>query len=289
MKVIRRILGVLVMLAGLLGLVLSLAGLVGVWVVKPTVAVYAKTTIDTLNESVGTSQEVMEVTRQALGGTIDSVDALSEMLSTTAAAVQDTQPVVDEIDIMMAETLPSTLKATTDALYTAQDAARVLESTIQQLDAFRFLLSATPLVGDLVPPAGEAYNPEKPMADSLGELAANLEGLPDTFVGISDNLSTTDDKLAAVQGNLVTMSESVKVISSSLGEYEKMIVQSKSSMNNLTSILTSVQSNLPTILNASAIVLTLLFAWLLAAQVVILSQGWELFQGTAGHMEGKAE
>jgi uncharacterized coiled-coil protein SlyX len=285
MKVIRRTLGVLVMLAGLLGLVLSLAGLVTVWVAKPTVAFYARTTIDTLNDSVVTSQNVMEITRQALGGTIDSVDALSAMLSTTAAAVEDTQPVLDEFDIMMAKTLPSTLKATTDALYTAQEAARVLESTIQQLDAFRFLLSATPLVGDMVPPSGEAYNPEKPMADSLGELASSLEGLPDTFVEMSANLSTTDDKLVAVQENLVTMSESVGLISSSLSEYEKMITQSKSSMDNLMSILTSIQNNLPTILNAAAIVLTLLFSWLLAAQVVILSQGWELYQGTADRME----
>jgi hypothetical protein len=285
MNVVRRILGVLVMLAGLLGLVLSLAGLVTVWAAKPTVAVYANATIDTLSDSVVTSQNVMEVTRQALGATIDSVDALSAMLSTTAATVDDTKPVLDEVNILMSTKLPSTLKAATDSLYTAQEAARVLESTIQQLDAFRFLLSATPLVADMVPPPGEAYNPEKPMADSLGELASNLESLPDTFVGMSTNLSTTDDKLAAVQANLVTMSESVGLISSSLSEYEKMVVQSKSSMDNLKSILTNIQSNLPTILNAAAIVLTLLFSWLLAAQVVILSQGWELYQGTADRME----
>jgi hypothetical protein len=85
------------------------------------------------------------------------------------------------------------------------------------------------------------------------------------------------------------MSDSVGLISSSLSEYEKMIGQSKSSMDNLTSILTNVQNNLPTILNGVAIVLTLFFVWLLAAQVVILSQGWELYQGTAGRMESKAE
>jgi hypothetical protein len=168
MKVLRRILVVLVMLAGILGLVLSLAGLVMVWVAKPTVAVYAGTTIDTLNESVVTSQSVMEVTGQALEATIDSVDALSAMLSTTAATVEDTKPLLDKFDTIMSTTLPSTLEAATDSLYTAQEAARVLESTIQSLDAFRFLLSATPLVGDLLPQPGESYSPEKPMADSLG-------------------------------------------------------------------------------------------------------------------------
>lgn len=289
MNILRRILGLLVMLAGLLGLVLSLAGLVGVWVAKPTVAIYASTTIDTLNESVVTSQNVMEITGQALGATIDSVDALSAMLSTTAATVEDTQPILEEFDIIMATTLPSTLEATTDSLYTAQEAARVLESTIQSLDAFRFLLSGTPLLGDLVAQTGESYNPEKPLADSLGELASNLEGLPDTFVEMSANLSTTDDKLADVQENLVTMSDSVGVISSSLSEYEKMVAQPRSSMDDLTSILTNIQTNLATILNGAAIVLSLFFAWLLAAQVVILSQGWELYRGTADRMESNVE
>jgi hypothetical protein len=285
MNVIRRILGVLVMLAGLLGLVLSLAGLVIVVVAKPAVVVYARNTVNTLNESVVTSQNVVDITSQALRGTIASVDALSAMLSTTAATVEDTKPVFDEFDIMMATTLPSTLQAATDSLYAAQEGARVLESTIQSLDTFRFLLSSTPLVAAVLPPVGESYNPEKPMADSLGELAASLEGLPDTFIVMSANLSTTDDKLAAVQENLITMSSSVGLISSSLSEYEKMVVQSKSSMDNIKSILTNIQGNLPTILNGAAILLGLFFAWLLAAQIVIFSQGWELYQGTADRME----
>ena len=65
-----------------------------------------------------------------------------------------------------------------------------------------------------------------------------------------------------------------------------MIVQSQSSMDNLTSILTNIQSNLNNILTGVVIILSIFFIWLLAAQVVILSQGWELYQGTAGHMEG---
>lgn len=285
MNVVRRILGVLVMLAGILGLALSLAGLVLVWVAKPTVALNATTTIDTLNASIVTSENVMEITREALGATIDSVDALSAMLGTTAATLEDTKPVLDGIDTILATTLPSTLEHTTDSLYTAQEAARVLERTIQSLDTFRFLLSAVPLVGDVVELPDEPYNPEKPMADSLGQLASNLESLPDTFVTMSADLSATDDKLVAIQENLVTMSESVGLISLSLGEYQEMIVQSKSSLDNLTSILTNLRNNLPTILNGVAIVLSLFFAWLLAAQVVILSQGWELYQGTADRME----
>jgi hypothetical protein len=277
------------MIAGILGLLLSLAGLVGVWVVKPTLAGYVTTTLDTLGESVGTSQDVMGITATALGATVDSVDALSEMLATTAATVEDTQPALDQVDTILVNTLPSTLKATTDSLYTAQEAAQVLETTIQSLDAFRFLLSGTPMLGDIVGQPGVAYAPEKPLAESLGELAANLEDLPDIFVEMSTSLSSTDENLASVQGNLVTMSGSVKLISTSLGEYETMVIQSQSSMDNVKAILVNIQNNLGTILNGVAIVLTAFLVWLLAAQVVILSQGLELYHGTADRMEGEIE
>lgn len=289
MKFIRRILGIFVMIAGVLGLILSLAGLIGVWVVKPTVVAYTSSTIDIISDSIVTSQSVMEITAQALGATVDSVDALSEMLFTTAATVEDTQPVLDEFDLIMATTLPSTLKATTDSLYTAQEAAQVLESTIQSLDAFRFLLSGAPLIGDFIGEIDESYSPEIPLADTLGGLASNLEGLPDTFVKMSASLSDTDENLASVQTNLITMSTSVKVISTSLSEYETMVIQSKSSMDGVISILINIQNNLATILNWVVIVISLFFAWLLAAQVVILSQGWELFRGTASHLGTEQE
>lgn len=286
MNILRRLLGLFVMIAGVLGLLLSLAGLVMVWVARPAVTAYATTTLNTLNQSIINSKSVMETTAEALGATVDSVDALSAMLGTTAATVEDTQPVVDKVTTIMSVTLPSTLQAATDSLYTAQEAAQVLEGTIQSLEVFRSMMSEVPLVGGLIGQTGETYNPEKPLADSLGELAVALEKLPDTFVGISADLGKTDDNLGSIQANLITMSESAKVISASLSEYEGMVTQSQPTMDDLAAILTNLQANLPTLLNRVALVLTLFLIWFLAAQVVILSQGWELYQGTANRMEG---
>jgi uncharacterized phage infection (PIP) family protein YhgE len=274
------------MLAGLLGLVLSLAGLVGIWMAKPTVSAVANSTISTLNTSINTSTEVMEITGQALGATVDSVNALSTMLGTTAVSVQDTQPALDQLNTFLGDKLPATLTSASDSLKTAQQAAVVLDSTIKSLENFRTVLSAAPLVGAFVDQPAQAYNPEKPLADSLGEVAANLEGLPALFSEMAASLDKADNNLVNVQSNLTTMSSSVKLISSSLSEYEAMVNQSKTSMGNLTAMLTNVQKNLDSILNGIALTFTLFFLWLLAAQVVILSQGWELYQGTAGRMEG---
>jgi methyl-accepting chemotaxis protein len=284
----RRILGILVMIAGILGLVLSLAGLVGVWMARTTVAGYVESTIVTLDDSINTSERVMAVTEDALGATVDSVDALSTMLGASADSVGDTMPVLADLNTLMGEQLPATMTAATASLRTAQQSAEVVDTAIVSLDAFRLLLSEMPLVSNFVPPPAEPYNPEVSLADSLGDLASNLEGLPATFTEMAAGLDTADDNLATVQSSLDTMSESVDIISGSLSEYKDMVAQSQSSMENLRSVLTDFRANLTGILNGVAIGLTLALLWLLAAQVVILSQGWELYQGTAGRLDGGA-
>jgi hypothetical protein len=273
------------MIAGIIGLVLSLAGLVGVWMVKPNLAASAHATIQTLSTSLVTSQEAMEVTRGALGATIDSVDALSEMLNTTAVTVSDTQPVVSQVNVVLGETLPATIEAATDSLQAAQQAATSLEGAIQSFEMFRTIIAAVPLIGSMVPEASMPYNPDKPLADSLGELSASIQEMPATFIDISTNIDKADDNLDLVKTNLETMSTSVALISTSLSQYQDMIGQSKTSLENINGILTNLDGNVDRILNYATLGLGLFFFWLLATQIVIFSQGLELFHGTATRME----
>jgi uncharacterized protein YoxC len=286
MKVLRRILGILVMIAGVLGLVLSVAGLVGVWTVKPTLETSISATIDMLKGTIATSQQAMDITKQALGATVDSVAGLSAMLSTTADSVEDTKPVVAQVNTMLSQNLPATLQSANDSLRAAQESAVVLDSAIRSLVNFQTTMGAVPLVSAFVEQPAQPYDPEKPLAESLGEVAANMEELPAMFTAMAEDLDTADNNMDTIQTGLADMSASVSLIAQSLGEYEAMITQSQSSMGNLGTMLTNLQANLANILNGAAIGLSLFFFWLLAAQVVIFSQGWELFQGTAGRMEG---
>ncbi len=285
MDFLRKLLGIFVMLAGVLGLALSLAGLVGVWTSRPAVASFVDTTIQTLDSSITISQDTMKITAQALGATVESVDALSVMLSATAASVEDSQPVLNNLNQFLGVELPATMQSASNSLQTVQRGADVLDGAIRSLDSFRSMMSAVPFLGASFDQPAESYDPDVPLSESLGEIADQLESLPDMFVEMAADLEKTDDNLVTIQTSLVTMSDSVQTISSSLSEYETMVIQSKASMDNLKAILSNIQNNLDNILNTTAIVLSLAFFWLLAAQVVIFSQGWELFYGTAGRME----
>ena len=123
----------------------------------------------------------MQITGEALGATVESVNALSIMLSSTATSVEDTQPIIQQIGDFMGEKLPSTLESAATSLLTAQQGAEVLDNTLKSLEAFRFLLSSAPLISSFVQPPAQPYNPETSLAESLGDLAASLEDLPTMF------------------------------------------------------------------------------------------------------------
>ncbi len=284
MGVLRRFLGIFVMVAGVIGLILSLAGLVGLVIARPILTSSMNTTVDTLVVSVETSQKTLDITFNALDATVNSINSLSDMLASTALTVEDTQPVINQLNFVLAEKLPETIETATDSLTAAKSAAGSLESAIKSFEALQTILGSSYFLRAVIPPAGEPYNPEKSLADSLGELSKSMEDMPDIFIEMSSDLDKADDNLVLVKDSMILMADNVALISDSLTQYQEMISESKTSTDNLKSILTGFQRNLDNILNVTFIVMILFFLWLLAFQVVIFSQGWELYRGTADGM-----
>jgi methyl-accepting chemotaxis protein len=285
-SILRRILGIFVMIAGVIGLLLSLAGLVGIWIVKPGLTASIETTLGTLSTSIDTSQKTLVVTSQALEGVIQSVNSLSDVLSTTSVTVKDTRPVIAHVHTLLGDTVPTTIQAAGTSLNAAQDAARSLEDAIKSFESFRALLKSIPLFGAVLPSSQQSYNPQTPLSASLGDLSTSIQDMPASFKDMAANLDKADNNLETIQTDLDSMSKNVALISTSLAQYQTMVDDSQSSMDDLKTMITEIQGNLVRTINIVTIVLGLFFLWLLAAQVVIFSQGWELYQGTAGHMEG---
>jgi len=278
MRQIRRLLGIFVMVAGVIGLALSLTGLIGVWVVRPTLQRTVSDTMSTLSGSLDTSLEVMTLTGQALEATSGSVEALSGMLAATANTVEETQPVITQAEDLMGLTLPDMFDSAVNSLEAASQAATSLESTVRALDTFRAGISANPLLRSFIPADIQPYEPEESLARSLGRLARGLEDMPPLFEDMSSSLNTAGENLGLVRADLETMSTNIEEISSSLSGYLEMIDRSGQQLSQLQSQMAAAEASLPRTLTLVAVVLTLFFAWMLAAQIVILSQGWELYR-----------
>lgn len=285
MNVIRRFLGIFVMFAGVIGLILSLAGLVGLWVARPIMISTFTSTLNTLESSLSTSQETLDITGAALDATISSVNNLASMLDSTATTIKDTQPAINKTNLLMSETLPDSINNAVDSLKAAKSAATSLESAIKQFEMFQTMLGGVPILQAALPPAGKSYAPEVSLAESLDELGKSIQSMPDQLSGLSNDLDKTSTNLKDVEESLALMSSNVSLIAESLGEYNRMIEESRASTDNLYTLISGYRQNSGKFLNTTIAVLTLFLLWLLASQVVIFSQGYELYQGTADRME----
>ena len=264
MSIVRRIIGVLLILAAILGLVFSLGAMYVMWSAQGRITTGLQTTIDLLSQTLETTAQGLVVTQQALQSSVDLIGNLQTTVETTAKAISSTNPLLDDISGLMSEKLPETVRATQTSLETAQQSAATIDTVLRAL-------SSIPLIGPSI-----GYDPEVSLSEALGQVAQNLETIPDTFLSMQDSLTNTQDNLQIFESDLTTMAASVGQIQSSVSQYDQVIGGYQASLERLIARLDLISKNLPNIVRMVTIGLTAFLVWMAIAQLGLITQGWEL-------------
>jgi peptidoglycan hydrolase CwlO-like protein len=261
---LRRLIGLILILAAIGGLLISVLGLVGIWRIQPDLTKNLQASVDLIGQTLETTAQGLTVTKDALTSSVETIGNLQATIETTASTISSTQPMLDEISRMMKSDLPNTIQATQQSLFTAQQSAQVIDSVLRTL-------SSIPLIGSSI-----GYNPEVPLSDALGEVAQSLQGLPDSFTKMADSMKTTQSNVQTFEADLTVMAGSIGEIQTSVAEYEKVIGGYQASLDQVQAQLDTLSNNLPQIVRTAVIGLTVFLVWLAIAQIGLFTQGWEL-------------
>ena len=117
MSIIRRIIGVLLILAAILGLVVSIGAMYVIWTAQANLTTSLQSTIDLLGQTLETTAQGLVVTQQSLQSSVDLIGNLQSTVETTAKAIGSTNPMVDEIARLMKEDLTHSYSMTELAEY----------------------------------------------------------------------------------------------------------------------------------------------------------------------------
>jgi hypothetical protein len=264
MTIIRRIIGVLLILAAILGLVVSIGAMYVIWNVQGNLTTSLQNTIDLLGQTLETTTQGLVVTQAALQNSVDLIGNLQATVETTAEAIGSTNPMVDEIARLMKEDLPDSIRATQTSLLTAQHSAAAIDNVLKAM-------SGIPLIGPSI-----GYDPEVPLADALGLVAESIQDLPDSFITMQDDLKNTQSSLQTFEADLTVMAESVGQIQSSVAQYDQVIGGYQASLDQVLAQLEMLSANLPNIVRMVSIGLTAFLVWMAIAQLGLFTQGWEL-------------
>jgi methyl-accepting chemotaxis protein len=120
------------------------------------------------------------------------------------------------------------------------------------------------------------YNPPVPLHTALAEVSSSMDDLPGSFATMENSLENASSNLEVIQADIALMSTNVREIKTSLESARDVVKEYQAVVTELQSRTQGLETRLPTLIDLSAIVLTLFLAWMSVTQIGLFYQGWEL-------------
>jgi len=187
-------------------------------------------------------------------------------------AIGDTGPMVESVADLLGEQLPAAIKSTQDALTSVAASAKVVDDVLA-------VMTAIPFVGT------DKYDPEVPLQQSLEEVAASLDDIPNSLGAAQEGLTSTSGNLEGLQEDFTTMASNIGQIATSLESAQSVLVEYQLIVADLQTLAASVRQGLPEWLRLLRLAFSLVLIWLGIAQIGLLTQGWELIGRSHIHIE----
>lgn len=282
----KRLLGFLILLVGLGGLVLSVGGLVFGRQAIDQVAVNLENSLQTTADSLDTVIHSLVLAQTTLADVGTTLGTASDTTETVATAVQESRPLLTQINTIATDQVPQTLEEVQTAIPNIAQVAGVVDNTLTTLNNFRLDESLTipnpfgpeiniPLQFDL----GIDYTPTEPFDQTVNELGASLEGLPEQLRGLETYLTVTSSNLQTISQGLHDVADDMEAVNGRISEFAPLLDDYLLLATTTQTKLQNTQQQLNTQLDTLKLVLTVVTVWLALSQLVPLYVGWELVRG----------
>jgi hypothetical protein len=257
--------GRILVATGAVGAVTAIVGTVVAWIVIGDVNQATRDSLDVTISTLDSLQDNLDLAGELIGATTTSLESVEASLDALEASFVPGSAVVGDASDLTASTAPS-LRNVTGTL-------RRLETLGSQIDTILSSLSSLPLTPD--------YDPEQGLGDTFGQLATDLEPLPDELEATSASLAELEAVLPALQTELGALADSVRAVNDGLAGSEELLDGYQANLDQARAVAEGSRRDLSRdeILLRLVIVVAGLTA--LAAQLVPLWLGSELLDRTA--------
>ncbi|WP_374689197.1 hypothetical protein [Promineifilum sp.] len=280
--IIRRILGLIMLLTGLTILALSLAGAYYVGDRLSALSVGLKSSLDLAGQSLDTARATLGVVESTVGDLGGSLDTAVQATGNASRTLSDSRPLIDNVAAVTTQEVPEAVEGIQAALPNMIEVAGVIDNTLVTLSSFGIdrtiplpFGASIPLQFDL----GIDYNPSAPFDDTLRGFQGSLDGLPESLRGLEEDLRLTNDNLASLATDLQATSDNLTAINTRVGEIAPLLAQYTALIDQLDGTIAQVEGNLDRQIDLLRIGVPALLIFLALTQLAPLYLGWELLTG----------
>jgi methyl-accepting chemotaxis protein len=273
---IRRILGLILLLVGLSGLVLSVAGaIVGPRLVDDVVG--------GIDENLAITAQTLDTVEDTLILTRDTVSEVNAGLETVeistrnlSRAVSETQPLIEQVAVVTGEDVPQSLEAIQDTIPNLAEVAGAVDETLTTLSRLR-LEETIPIVNYTIDlNLGVDYQPEMRFDESIIQIGESIEGVPERLRSLQVYINVANENLTVIGDDLDQIAADLEDLNQQADQLDPLVVEYMNTTTELSDNVRLMRTNLRQQQEQIQLIVAIAMIWLGLTQLAPLYLGWEL-------------
>jgi chromosome segregation ATPase len=195
MNVFKRILITAWLVISLAGIVASIYGIVQIWVLRPAVTETSTALLTDGVNVLGSTEEAIQIINQALNNIASSLNDLESSTVLIKESINNTADMSSTFKILLEEDFTVMAKNTLIALRSSEQSATVIDATLEALSKVPFF--------------GIPYDPKTSLSFALGEIAAEMEDMPQILGQLSASMDSTASNLVSLKTQITDVEDNL--------------------------------------------------------------------------------
>jgi methyl-accepting chemotaxis protein len=273
---IRRILGLILLLVGLSGLVLSVAGaIVGPRLVDDVVGGIDDNLAITA-QTLDTVEDTLILTRDTISEVNAGLETVEISTRNLSRAVSETQPLIEQVAVVTGEDVPQSLEAIQDTIPNLAEVAGAVDETLTTLSRLR-LEETIPIVNYTIDlNLGVDYQPEMRFDESIIQIGESIEGVPERLRSLQVYINVANENLTVIGDDLDQIAADLEDLNQQADQLDPLVVEYMNTTTELSDNVRLMRTNLRQQQEQIRLIVAIAMIWLGLTQLAPLYLGWEL-------------
>ncbi|MAT41755.1 MAG: hypothetical protein CL609_05395 [Anaerolineaceae bacterium] len=253
MNLIKRILITFWLVLSLAGIIASLYGIIQIWRIRPAVTSNINELLTDGINVLGSTDEAIQIINQALTNVASSLNDLESSTVLIKESINNTASMSTTFEVLLKEDFTVMAENTLIAIRSSEKSATVIDATLEALSKVPFF--------------GIPYDPETSLSYALGEIANEMEDMPQILAELSSSMDSTATNLVSLESQITDVEDNLSDMQGTMDDALELTKEYRTYAKDAKSNLENLQNNASQWITNLSIALTI-FCMILVSSLV---------------------
>lgn len=274
---LKRIVGVILIVIGLMGIGVSIAGVQIGGQVVTQIGDGIDNTLALLLGTMENTHETLAVTRSTIQTSADTLATVQTLTTNLAITVEDTEPLLVRTNEMLTNEVPTSLDGVQETIPTLVAVASSIDDTLTTLNNFR--IDESILGFSFNYNLGINYAPDQQFDEAIIQIGESLDGIPSALRAMEGDMDIAINNMATIQSDLDVLSTDLVQIEAEIRAFLPMIDEYMRLTLEINDNIRQTRATLDSQMETMNSLILFAMVWLALFQLLPLYVGLELARG----------